>query len=205
MLGIFLERMALGEPWEIVGFLDEDTSHRGQIVDGIPVLGDWRRLDGVDRSDLRVICATGTPAIARRLVSQTRKMGLRLCSAISPRAHVSPLARLGEGVMLFANSAVNTGACLGDGVILNLAATVSHDARVGSYANVNPGAHLAGNAAVGEGCYIGMGANVIQGVSVGEWSVIGAGAVVLQDIPPHVTAVGVPARVIKTRQRGQRD
>jgi len=52
-------------------------------------------------------------------------------------------------------------------------------------------------AGIGEGCYIGMGANVIQGITIGPWSTIGAGAVVICDIPPHVTAVGVPARVIK--------
>jgi len=60
------------------------------------------------------------------------------------------------------------------------------------------GLHLCIIAAdIGEGCYIGMGANVIQGITIGPWSIIGAGAVVIRDIPPHVTAVGVPARVIK--------
>jgi acetyltransferase EpsM len=38
---------------------------------------------------------------------------------------------------------------------------------------------------------------LIEKVKVGEWSIIGAGAVVVQDIPPRVTAVGVPARIIK--------
>jgi acetyltransferase-like isoleucine patch superfamily enzyme len=50
---------------------------------------------------------------------------------------------------------------------------------------------------MGEGVDLGTGASVIQGKQIGEWSVIGAGAVVTQDIPAHVTAVGVPCRVIK--------
>jgi acetyltransferase-like isoleucine patch superfamily enzyme len=47
-----------------------------------------------------------------------------------------------------------------------------------------------------------MGANIIQGHSIGSWSINGAGAVVIENIPANVTAVGVPARVIKIREKG---
>ncbi len=49
---------------------------------------------------------------------------------------------------------------------------------------------------VGEGTHIGIGASVIPQMDIGPWSVIGAGAAVISRIPGHVTAVGVPARVI---------
>ena len=38
-------------------------------------------------------------------------------------------------------------------------------------------------------------------VTLGEYSIIGAGGVVIKDIPAWTTAVGVPARVIKTREK----
>ena len=44
---------------------------------------------------------------------------------------------------------------------------------------------------------IGCGACVLGDVTIGHDSLIGANAVVLTDIPPHATAVGIPARVIK--------
>ncbi|HEC34977.1 MAG TPA: acetyltransferase [Anaerolineae bacterium] len=187
---------------EPLGFIDENLDNHGHTLDGFPVLGDFHWFEGVDHGEIEVICAVGTPKVCRRLTQRAWSLGLRFASAISPRASISPHARIGQGVMIFANVIVNTGAVIGDHVILNVAVTVSHDTVVGDFCNINPGVHLAGNVTVGEGCYIGMGANVIQGVAIGPWSIIGAGAVVVRDVPANVTAVGVPAKVIKTREEG---
>lgn len=48
---------------------------------------------------------------------------------------------------------------------------------------------------VGDGVVIGAGAIVLGAITLGAHSRVGAGSVVLHDIPPHSTAVGVPARV----------
>ncbi|WP_016953204.1 DapH/DapD/GlmU-related protein [Anabaena sp. PCC 7108] len=49
-------------------------------------------------------------------------------------------------------------------------------------------------------CWLGDGVKVLDGVTIGRGSVIGAGAVVTKDIPPFSVAVGIPARVIKSRE-----
>lgn len=47
-----------------------------------------------------------------------------------------------------------------------------------------------------------LGANVVvtAGVTIGDGAVIGAGAVVTKDIPANAIAVGIPARVIGSRE-----
>ncbi|MUL35823.1 hypothetical protein BWI75_05515 [Gloeocapsopsis sp. AAB1 = 1H9] len=52
-------------------------------------------------------------------------------------------------------------------------------------------------------CWLGSGVRIVDGVTVGQGSVIGAGAVVTKDIPPYSIAVGVPAKVIKSRKLGE--
>jgi acetyltransferase-like isoleucine patch superfamily enzyme len=52
---------------------------------------------------------------------------------------------------------------------------------------------------IGEGAWIGSAAVVLA--DVGARTVVGAGAVVTTPLPPHVIAGGVPARVIRTRER----
>ncbi|MBQ4383258.1 MAG: serine O-acetyltransferase [Firmicutes bacterium] len=48
-----------------------------------------------------------------------------------------------------------------------------------------------------DGVLISAGALVLGSFTVGEYSRIGAGSVVLAEVPPHCTAVGVPARIVK--------
>jgi acetyltransferase-like isoleucine patch superfamily enzyme len=52
---------------------------------------------------------------------------------------------------------------------------------------------------IGEGAWLGAGAKILDGVTIGAHAVVGAGAVVKDDVPPHAVAVGMPARVVSTR------
>ncbi|MCK9582491.1 MAG: serine O-acetyltransferase [Endomicrobiales bacterium] len=48
---------------------------------------------------------------------------------------------------------------------------------------------------VGNNVVIGAGAIVLGAITLGDHSRVGAGSVVFHDVPPHSTAVGVPARI----------
>jgi acetyltransferase-like isoleucine patch superfamily enzyme len=59
--------------------------------------------------------------------------------------------------------------------------------------------HDSGNITIGENVWIGANATILPNVSIGSNSIIGAGSVVTKNIPNDVIAVGVPAKVIKSR------
>jgi acetyltransferase-like isoleucine patch superfamily enzyme len=52
---------------------------------------------------------------------------------------------------------------------------------------------------VGRDVWIGEKASILRGVDIGDGSVIGAHCVVTRDIPPFSIAVGIPARVVRSR------
>jgi acetyltransferase-like isoleucine patch superfamily enzyme len=52
---------------------------------------------------------------------------------------------------------------------------------------------------LGENVWLGAGAKVLDGVSIGHNVVVGAGAVVTSDLPDGVVAIGIPARVVRSR------
>jgi acetyltransferase-like isoleucine patch superfamily enzyme len=60
-----------------------------------------------------------------------------------------------------------------------------------------------GGVTIGRDVWLGGHVSVMDGVTIGDSSVIGAGSVVVNDIPPYSVAVGVPARVIRTRSKDE--
>ena len=56
-----------------------------------------------------------------------------------------------------------------------------------------------GNIEIGDDAWLGVGVCVLDGVRIGKGAVIGAGSVVTADVPDYAIAVGVPARVLKSR------
>jgi acetyltransferase-like isoleucine patch superfamily enzyme len=48
--------------------------------------------------------------------------------------------------------------------------------------------------------WLGAGVTVLDNVHIGQGAVIGAGSVVTQNIPANTIAVGVPARVVRSRE-----
>jgi UDP-perosamine 4-acetyltransferase len=68
---------------------------------------------------------------------------------------------------------------------------------IGAAAHIAPQCGLAGNVSIDEYVFVGAGCTVIPGVHIGEGTIIGAGSAVIKDVPPAVTAVGVPARIIR--------
>jgi acetyltransferase-like isoleucine patch superfamily enzyme len=49
---------------------------------------------------------------------------------------------------------------------------------------------------VKKGASIGANATILPGITIGEGAMIGAGSVVTKDVPPGVTVVGNPARIV---------
>ena len=193
-LTVLRDQGKLGYFW---GFVD-DSEDFEEILE-FPRLGniEWL-INKVSPKDIRIIVAIGNNSVRKKTVEKLESLNYKFFNAISPYAYISPYAKIeGKGIMIFAGAVVNGDAIIKNHVIINISATISHDSVINDFANINPGAHVAGGVWIGEGTYIGMGANIIQYKKIGEWSVIGAGAVVIEDIPPGVTAVGVPAKIIK--------
>ena len=53
------------------------------------------------------------------------------------------------------------------------------------------------------GAWLGQNVVVCPGVTIGEGALVGAGAVVIDDIPDESVAIGVPAKVVRTRTKDE--
>lgn len=177
---------------ELVGFLDDNPHVRTARICDYPVLG--RIAQWTEHSLDGLAMGVGNNAQRRELFERLRNGGAATARVVHPRATIGSGVKLGQGVVMLANTVVNIDSTIGDNVILNTASSVDHDCEVGSHVHLAPGVHLAGNVRVGEGSFLGIGVVVLPGVTIGSWATIGAGAVVVRDVPDDVTIIGVPGK-----------
>lgn len=194
---VFCDALRASE-YDVVGFLDDNPALADTRVLGLPVLGTTGQAADLDIDG--AVVGIGDNRVRALLYNRLRAQGVPVVSAVHPTAVVSPHAVLGEGVAVFPTAVVEASVQVGNNVLVNTACVLAHDCRVGSHAHVAIGGMLAGGVEIGEGTFLGAGAIVIPYKKVGEWSIVGAGAVVTADLPARVTAVGVPARIIKQHQ-----
>ncbi|HOL94211.1 MAG TPA: acetyltransferase [bacterium] len=189
-----LQRMGIG----IAALLDDDPGKAGGTFLDIPVCLAREYLKTARRNQIQqAIVAIGDNRARLDRAAQLTGMGFQLVTAVHPAAVIAGSATLGAGTVAMAGVIVNSGACVGENVILNTGCTVDHDCRIGDGAHISPGVHLGGNVTIGRRAHVGIGACVLPGVCIGEDAVIGGGAAVIRDVLPGVTAVGVPARMIR--------
>lgn len=187
---------------EFAGFVDDREPPNALVKAwNLGHIEDLRSRLGADTNiEYGYITAAGDNNFRRQLVKRVEGLHLPNLSPWTlrhPGASAGYEVEIGEGTCLAPGVIVTTRTMIGRHCILNVHSSVSHDCVFDDYVNINPGVTVCGNVRIREGSYIGAGATIKDKVSIGEWSVIGAGAVVVRDIPPHVTAVGVPARIIK--------
>lgn len=167
---------------------------------GIPVLeGDEHITRLRSQGYTRIFIAIGCNQIRNRLADLAMKQGYVLENAISPRAVVSPSAKIGQGVAVMAGAVINADATVGDLSIVNTGASIDHDCIIGRAVHISPHSALAGNVQVGDSAFLGIGTTVVPEIVIGQNAVIGAGSVVLSRIPAGTTAFGVPAKHIENK------
>lgn len=196
---VVLEILNAATKYEVVGFVDDDKAKLGLEIKGIKVIGTTEELTQLkkDRGVKAGIVAIGNNPLRRQLSEKIIQSGLELINAVHPTVHLDSDVKIGKGCYIGQGVIIVTGTRIGNCVNIHTGATIDHDNIIEDGANLGPGVHTAGRVRIGRDAFLGTGAIVIPDAGVGEGSIIGAGGVVINQIPPMVTAVGVPVRVIK--------
>lgn len=181
--------------WHLVGYLDDDATRHGTVIDGLPVLGGIAELE--DMPDFSVVVTTGRPDNYMSRPQIVRNLAIsieRYATIIHPAASVSSTSCVGAGSVVLAHAVLTAGVSVGAHVAVMPHVTLTHEDIVEDFATLASGVHLGGGVRVCQGAYLGAGALIRESCTVGRCSLVGMGAVVLRDVPACEVWVGVPAR-----------
>ncbi len=107
-----------------------------------------------------------------------------------------------KGNIVCAGSRFSNNIICGDFGVFNYNSTVGHDCIIGDYVTVLPGANVSGNVQLSDHCVVGSNATILPGDSIDAKMVIGsnatvaAGMLITKDVPPNVTAIYQPTKLI---------
>jgi sugar O-acyltransferase (sialic acid O-acetyltransferase NeuD family) len=180
--------------YNVLGFID-DEPEATRLRSPLLVLGDRSWIRAANPTEVCCALGIGQNNLRMEIAQFVTGCGMELFTLVSPGAMVSGSVDLGRGVVVMAGAVINAMARIGEGAIVNSGAVVEHDCRIGRYAHISPNASLGGDVEVGEFTHVGIGATVLPSHRIGAGSILGAGSVATSDIPDHVVAFGVPAKV----------
>jgi sugar O-acyltransferase (sialic acid O-acetyltransferase NeuD family) len=182
--------------FEIVGIVDLKEK-AGQKVLGYNIMASDENLPELAKKCkyfLITIGQTKSPLLRIEKSNFLKSLNVICPVIISPSAHISKHATIGDGTIIMHTAVVNPDTHVGKNCIINTGAIIEHDCLIDDHVHISPGAVLSGGVSVNKGTFIGTGATIMQGIKIGREVIVGAGAVVINDIEDKRTVKGVPAK-----------
>ena len=188
----------VSKKYEILGFIDDDESLSGKIIDELPVLGGINWFSEKISKNVECVIAISDSKLRQQIVGNLKKYDVKFTSIIHPTVIYSKFVEIGEGTIIQAGCVITTNVKIGNHVHVNITSTIGHDTIIKDFVTINPGVHVNGNTLVEEGVYLGTGVILKNIIHIGQWSIIGAGTVIISNVPEFSMYVGVPGQLKKT-------
>ncbi|MBD8009243.1 acetyltransferase [Acinetobacter pecorum] len=155
-------------------------------------------------ADKYIAIAIANHHIREKLVQKVELYNLKHWSVIAPTVISMDEVQIGEGAILCNYVHFTSNIKVGKFFHANYFSYVAHDCIIGDYVTFAPGVKCNGNIHIEDHAYIGTGVVIKQGTPdqplvIGKGAVVGMGAVVTKSVPPGVTVIGNPARILEKK------
>ncbi len=129
-----------------IAFVDDNAK---TTPNGLPVIGTSADLKQLRSEFSCAVVAIGNPGVRRHLIEQAeQEYSFEIVTLISPRAYVSPSAKVEKGCVVEPMAVVHTEAALDTGCLVSAGAVVNHAAKCGKAVHVDCNAVVPGNITV---------------------------------------------------------
>lgn len=142
----------------------------------------------------------GGPLLRKKMYDKFLELKGELVSTVSKSADIGSYdVAIGSGSNILSGAKISNSVKIGKANIIYYNTVITHDVVTGDYVEVSPGAKLLGRCSVSDYSSIGSNAIILPDVKVGRNVTVGAGSVVTKNLPDNCVAVGIPAKIIKTK------
>lgn len=182
------------DAYDVRAILDDRATESGETFEGVPVLPFDRLAEHPDAQVLCLIGSVRSRGLREGVIARLALPRARFATLVHPDATLSRHATIGRGVALWPGVRVMAGARIGDHVLVLANSAIHHDAEIGARTLVGGGVTIAGGCRVGEDCFIGAASSLRDGIAIGGGAVVGMAANVIQAVRAGAVVAGNPAR-----------
>ncbi|WP_160232168.1 acetyltransferase [Acinetobacter indicus] len=184
-------------------FVFIDDSGAGTSLNGYQVLSYEDFLKYPDQKKA-VTIAIANSQVREKLVKRLTEDQIQHLNIQASNTVILDEVQIGEGSLLCPFTCLTSNIKIGKFFHANIYSYVAHDCVIGDYVTFAPGVKCNGNIHIQDHAYIGTGAVIKQGTPdkplvIGKGAVVGMGAVVTKSVPPGVTVIGNPARILEKK------
>lgn len=193
--------------YEIIGLLDSNKDIGPDML-GYKIWGGTEVVpELLERNPgLKFFVAIGDNWRRSRIAQQLMDIDPKIdfINAIHPNAIIGKDVTLGKGIMIMAGTIINADSFIGDFTIVNTKSSVGHESVLSKYSSLAPNCTLGGQVTIGKYSAISISTTILNGRTVGEHTVIGAGTLLTKDADDFSIYYGVPAKLIRHREPGEK-
>jgi sugar O-acyltransferase (sialic acid O-acetyltransferase NeuD family) len=185
---------AVGNSWNVLGFIDDNAELHGTNCMGYTV---FDRTVLSQFQNARVLAVPGAPHsfhLRKEIIDSLGISEERFATIIHPNANIGNEVKIGRNCLIQAGVVLTSNAEIQDHVVVLPNSVVHHDTQVGSYVMIGSNVTIAGNVRIGSKCYIGSGSSIINGIEIGNECLVGMGSVVIRSVISNSKIAGVPAK-----------
>lgn len=198
-LGIQLGILILeNTEFEIAGFID-DFHEIGKIVfENYKVIAKISEIESLYEESVfdGLIIGIGYNHMnVRKLLFEKYSNKIPFETIIHKSSIISPRAKIGKGVVLYAGCIIDKNVVIENNVLINLKTVISHDSRIGSHSYLAPGVTISGFVNIGECNFIGTSAVIKDNLTICSENIIGIGSLIVKNIEQKGVYFGNPVKI----------
>ena len=180
--------------WNLIGFLDDDSSlvgsenQYGTVFGGADWLNEYQH-------PIAVAIAVGSPKAVKCIANKIANPLVEFPNLYAPSVTFldKESLKIGKGNIICSNSLISCNVKIGDFNLFNGYVPIGHDTVIGNYNVVMPSCNISGGVKMGDCNFLGVQSVVLQYVKIGNETRIGANSVLMRNARDGYLYAGNPA------------
>ena len=193
--------------YKVCGYIDSFRG-RGEKIFDYSVLGnDLELADLIPKYNITGgVIAIGDNFTRYKIYKRVTEImpQFRFIPVIHPKSCIAKGVEIGIGTVVMPGAIINSDCKIGNFCILNTKSSLDHDSKMENFSSLAPGVTAGGNVHIKEFAAVCLGASIAHGITIADNCVIGAGSVVLKNTESYSVVYGVPGKIIRKREIGDK-